>query len=312
MKRRPRPPRIPSRSAPPVGGEAPPLIELERFSQASLRQWLAAESNLRQLHRALFFSLERQRQEHSAELIDALRVMAVPGQPFENWSRIVDWRYNLKPLSVEGSLKRSGGRFNIGAGIDVAAFTPFPALYVAQDYKTAFRERFAQNPDASDAELTGPQFALRTPESFTHVSLRGQLEIVIDVTDAQTLRPFAAVLSRFSLPREVRELARRVNAQRPMGLVRSVSILQRQLLDPYWRAEPVQFDLPANSQIFGRIAAAAGIHGIVYPSARHESARCLALFAQNWRSSASFVEVVDPPPPHAHLTRIDGTTSALQ
>lgn len=308
MKRRPRQPPIP-RVSPPTGGAAPSLIELERFSQASLRQWLAAESNLRQLHRALFFTLERQRQEHSAELVDALRRMAVPGEPFENWSRIVDWRYNLRPLSVEGSLKRSGGRFNIGAAIDVAAFTPFPALYVAQDYSTAFRERFAQDPDGQPGRA--PEFALRTPGSFTHVTLRGHLEMVVDVTDPQTLKPFAAVLARFSLPREVRELARRVNAQRPMSLVRSTTMLHRQLLDPCWRAEPMQFDLPANSQIFGRIAAAAGIHGILYPSARHETAQCLALFAQNWRSSASFVEVIGPPPPHAKLTRIDGRASAL-
>jgi hypothetical protein len=89
-------------------------------------------------------------------------------------------------------------------------------------------------------------------------------------------------------------------------------MLQRLLLDPYWRAEPMQFDLPANSQIFGRIAAAAGLHGILYPSARNQSARCVALFPQNWRSSASFVEILESPPPHVRLTRIDGTTGALQ
>jgi RES domain-containing protein len=239
--------------------------------------------------------------------------VAEAGRPFENWSRIMDWRYNLKPLSVEGSLKRSGGRFNIGAGIDAAAFTSFPALYVAQDYPTAFRERFAVAPGTPDEKLTGAEFALRSKASFTHVALRGQIETVIDVSDAHALKPFAAVLSRFSLPREVRELARRMNAQRPIGLVRSVTMLQRQLLDPYWRAEPLQFDLPANSQIFGRIAAAAaGVHGILYPSVRYETARCLVLFPQNWRSSASFVEVIDPAPPYAQLTRIDGTTSALQ
>jgi hypothetical protein len=137
---------------------------------------------------------------------------------------------------------------------------------------------------------------VRTIGSFAHVSLRGQLETVIDVTDAQTLKPLAAVLSRFSLPREVRELARRVNAQRPLGLVRSVTMLQRQLLDPYWRAEPMQFDLPANSQIFGRIAAAASLHSILYPSARNP-VRTLRGTDLKTGGHASFVEILDSPPP---------------
>jgi hypothetical protein len=71
---------------------------------------------------------------------------------------------------------------------------------------------------------------------------------------------------------------------------------------------PQQFDLPSNSQIFGRIAAAAGLHGILYPSARQVAKRCLALFPQNWADSGSFVEVGDEAPQDARLTRIDATT----
>jgi hypothetical protein len=71
---------------------------------------------------------------------------------------------------------------------------------------------------------------------------------------------------------------------------------------------PQQFDLPANSQIFGRIAAAAGIHGILYPSARNVAKRCLALFPQNWAGSGSYVQVSDAAPEGAQLTRIDGLT----
>ena len=71
---------------------------------------------------------------------------------------------------------------------------------------------------------------------------------------------------------------------------------------------PQQFDLPANSQIFGRIAAAAGIHGILYPSSRHVAKRCIALFPQNWPETNSFIEVTDQAPEGTHLTRIDGLT----
>ena len=73
---------------------------------------------------------------------------------------------------------------------------------------------------------------------------------------------------------------------------------------------PVQFDLPANSQIFGRMAAAAGLHGILYPSARQKGKQCLALFPQNWRGSSAFIEVSDPQPNVARLVRLDGSTPA--
>ena len=75
--------------------------------------------------------------------------------------------------------------------------------------------------------------------------------------------------------------------------------------------DPQQFDLPSNSQVFGRIAVAAGLHGILYPSARQQGKQCLALFPQNWADSGSVVEVADTPPPGAGLCRIDGKTMVL-
>jgi len=310
VKRRRPPPRIPNRIPPVLESEAPGLLELERFSQASLGQWSAAQRNLRELHQAFFFALEQQRQAHSAELIEALRAHASAGELFTQWSRIIDYRYSEAPLSVAGSLRR-GGRFNIGADIDAATFTPFPALYIAEDYPTAFRERFGAD-EAATGRLSTQELALRTPASFTHVALRGQLELVIDVGASHTLAAFARVLSRFVIPSTVRALARRLAIQRPLQLVRSVSGLYRQLLHPHWRAEPTQFDLPANSQVFGRIAASAGLHGILYPSARHASGRCLALFPQNWKGSTSFIEILGGAPSQARLIRIDGTTAELE
>jgi hypothetical protein len=75
---------------------------------------------------------------------------------------------------------------------------------------------------------------------------------------------------------------------------------------------PMQYDLPANCQVFGRLASAAGLHAIRYPSARHEGRQCLALFPQNWRGSGCFVQVADPVPPEARLVRIDATTGTAE
>lgn len=142
------------------------------------------------------------------------------------------------------------------------------------------------------------------------MTLRGQIDLILDIGKSETLELFVRELRNFVLPSTVRELARRLAIRRPVALVRSAAGLQKQLLHPQWRMMPVQFDLPSKSQVFGRIVAAAIAHGILYPSVRGGAGRCLALFPQNWKGSASFVEVMDPAPVGATLTRIDGSTTA--
>ena len=62
-----------------------------------------------------------------------------------------------------------------------------------------------------------------------------------------------------------------MNAAKKIGLpepelIRTLSRLTDSLLDPNWRMWPMQFDVPATSQVFGQLVAQAGIEGIVYPS----------------------------------------------
>lgn len=114
------------------------------------------------------------------------------------------------------------------------------------------------------------------------------------------------------MPSKVVTLARQLGLRRPPGLVRSSRALQLQLLSKNWRMLPVQFDLPSNSQIFGRLVSGAGVHGILYPSVRNPAGRCLALFPQNWASSDSFVEIMDPAPSGSRLLRLDGRTGAAE
>ena len=312
MARRQRRRRNPVHNPKLAEGELPSLTQLEQFSEVSLRQWRNSAKNLTELQTALFFGLELERQRHSQALVEAIRENLKQGQPFDRWARIVDYRYSLAPLSVAGSVKGNGGRFNMGAALNPAAFPPFPALYIAENYQTAFRERFASDPTSGAHGLSADEIALRSPGSFAHVVLRGQLELVLDVREIQPLQQMAAVLGRFAMPDRVRRLARQLNMRSPPTLVRSASALQRQLLHRDWRTLPMQFDLPSNSQIFGRIAAAAGAHAILYASARHEGNACLALFPQNWSGSGSFVEVMDGTPSQARLTRIDGDSRQLQ
>jgi RES domain-containing protein len=237
-----------------------------------------------------------------------LRSRTRPTYEFHRWSRIVDYRYSLEPLSDVGSLRGDGGRFNIGAELSPGTFTPFPALYVAEDYGTAFSERFGRSERIKTRALSSDDLALRSPDSFTQVRLNGSVEQLIDIGDLNSLTPFTEILKDFQVPKVVLKIARQLGLRQTLWLIRSPSMLQRKLLDRNWRMVPVQFDLPSNSQIFGRLALAAGIHGIVYPSTKQAGERCMALFTQNWRNSTSFVEVSDPIPEGATKTRVSGSS----
>ncbi len=131
------------------------------------------------------------------------------------------------------------------------------------------------------------EVTLRRLTSFTHVKLKGAVDSIIDIANPQALKAIVSVIARFKMPNNVLPVARALGL-RPPGLIRTTSALQRQLLHSNWRMQPSQYDLPANSQIFGRLRVAAGAHGILYPSAKDNSKQCLALFPQNWRASESF------------------------
>ncbi len=305
-----RPKKPPPRSRPSLAeaDASPPSLELlEQFSHASLSQWKAAGKTLAALNNALFFGLERQRAENANALLDAIRLGVTGPFEFKDWARVVDWRYSTAPLSMAGSVQRDGGRFNIGSGLNPAAYSPFPALYLAEDFDTAFRERFGLKRASTVGGLSAEEITLRRPTSFSHVKLQGAVDGVIDIGNPEALKAIVTVLARFKLPVNVLSMARAVGL-RPPGLIRTAAGLQRQLLHSNWRVQPSQYDLPANSQIFGRLCVAAGVHGILYPSAKDDSKRCLALFPQNWPATDSFVEIVDTPPSQAGETRLDGNS----
>jgi RES domain-containing protein len=284
----------------------PSLLELDRFSESSLRNWQFRSAALTNIYSSLYFDLEPYRQRFGQVLLDAIRKHATQDFQIEDWARIVDYQYSMTPLSTVGSTTGVGGRFNIGQLISPGTFTPFPALYVAEDYGTAFREHFGANPDDQTNGLTTSELVLRRVSSFSEVRLRGRIDLILDIGTRENLEPFAEVIRQFPLPRAAVSFARRLGMKRPPWLIRSASTLQKNLLHPSWRAMPMQFSVPANSQIFGRIASAAGMHGILYPSTKNSGKRCLALFPQNWRGSTSYIEVADPVPTGATEYRVDG------
>jgi RES domain-containing protein len=306
VKRRHRKPEPPKRNAPRQANQGlPPLGVLEEFTQASLAKWREAGRNLERFSQQLFFGLEAHRSQHSRELIDAIRTSTKPSCKFKGWVRLVDYQYTNHPLSMLGSTKGDGGRFNIGAALNPATYTPFPALYVAEDFPTAFRERFGVNQIGKSSALTANELVLRRGSSFSQVALNVSVESVVDVGDLSMLKSTADILAKIQLPSSVGNLARKLRLQTP-GLIRTAAGLQKQLLSADWRVEPAQYDLPSNSQIFGRLCLAADVHAILYPSVRSSDVRCLALFPQNWHGSTSLVELIGRSPPEVGITRLDG------
>ncbi len=279
-------------------------VELERFTDADLGTWKRQAENLERYNVQLFFHLEGQRALQHEALCDALRQSAPASIAVDHWARIIDYKYSLQPLSAAGSLVR-GGRFNIGNDLDPGKYPVFPALYLAADYDTAYAERFGQRPSASGG-LEGHEYALRTPGSFTSVNVTGKLGNLFDLRNAKNLRQFAAVISGFDLPKELRDLAASARIKSPL-LVRSAGQLKTNLLAHNWRLYPSQYEIPANPQVFGRLVVDAGFDGIVYASTKGPKA-CVALFPTNFSGSESHVELADEAPPGTTHARLDQET----
>lgn len=218
---------------------------------------------------------------------------------FSKWQRAVKYRYSLSPLHTGGSLSDPGGRFNIGE-IDQSRFPIFPALYVASDKWTALAEILGS--DSAGNPLTAQELALTRSDSVSVVSISGKLESVLDTRDTNSLAGFVSLIKDFRLSSALTSKARRLGLA--PQLIRTVERLKKELLAQNWRMWPMQLDVPAPSQIFGRIIVDAGIEGILYPSVLTQKL-CFAIFPQNFQASPSFVELDDPPPNDNVPRRID-------
>jgi hypothetical protein len=198
-----------------------------------------------------------------------------------------------------------GGRFNIGSDLDPAQFVPFPALYLAANYETAYAERFGGPIIASAGAFSGQEYALRRPGSFSAVRLSGEVHQIFDLRQVRVLERFVDVVRRFPMPDDLKQLAKEL-ARRSPWLITKSSQLRQSLLARDWRAWPVQHGIPANSQVFGRLLLEAGFEGVVYPSSRGDDL-CLALFPTALAASDSHVELVDQAP-NAVISRLDSTS----
>jgi hypothetical protein len=282
---------------------APGELLLEQISDRQLRAARDHGQRILNYQTRQFFELEALRAAHRDKITDALQ--SVPGVPIDvtGWCRAIKGRYAHALLSCVGSMKQSG-RFNVGADVDGGQRFPiFPALYVASDRATAHCEMFGHVQPGSG--LSAEALALQSDTSILWLALTGMVSNVFDLTQERNLVPFLKATSSFRFSRDFRAYERSLGIK-PVLVANTTARLMATFMDPSWRAFAAHVDLPANSQVFGGLAAAAGFEGIRYKSAR-TGGDALAIFPRAFRNSASVIRVCDPHP-GAHCIELSATT----
>ncbi len=289
-------------------GESRGILELDRFTEANLQQWQIRSEDLDELERILFYGLEPERRRLRPELIAALQTRIAEPLVIDQWVRLATYSYSLNPLSAAGSLRGYGGRFNSGADLEEGTLLPWPALYVAEDYETAFREKF-QMASADTVDGLGPlDLALQPGRSHVAVGLQGRLERVFDATSPAKLEPLARVLARIKMPVRACQLMKKLAIPRnALFMVKTAKHLHDAVFKHNWRRLPMQFDLPALSQVMAELVYAAGFEAILYQSTKGPG-KCLAVFPDQL-SEASFIELIDKPPHEITVRRLDVATA---
>lgn len=303
---KPKKPVIPAaRSSPqaPIG-----IRELDRFSNASIDQWNAISRDLDELEANLYFALEPERRRLRSQLLGALQLQQSKPLLMQGWVRIVDYRYTNMPLSSAGSLTGFGARFNAGMDLDPGTLKPWPALYLAEDYETAYREKFQLKSSQTVDGLQPEELALQNGRSHSTVLLQGRIDRAFDMTVPRNLDAVANVLKRIKMPERAKGLKKKLRLKpTDLSMVQSGQSLYNAVLAHNWRVQPAQFGLPARSHVLAELVRAAGFEAILYKSTMGPG-RCLAVFPDQL-SGQAYVELVDKAPPEVQHIRLDDNSA---
>lgn len=273
-------------------------LDLDTFSIEELEAWQIEKEKILRYHWDLYSALAYERAKMGDHLRTALLEAGNKRFEFNGWQRQVRYQFTLSPFSPKGSLIEPGGRFNIPQ-INPDQIPPFPALYIAEDKETTLQE--AGQGAKKKGPLSSLDLALIRKESITIVAVKGCLGSFIDLSKPQSLKKFLNLIKNFSIPARLLQEAKQLKIQSPIQ-VKNLETLMKTLLEPNWRVMPMQFDIPANCQIFGQMVAHAGIEGILYPS-KFTGKKCLAIFPHNFNSE-SFI-AVDGEFPAEAIARLD-------
>jgi RES domain-containing protein len=303
---KPKKPLIPAARSTPVAPLG--IRELDRFSSESIDRWTALSKDLDELEANLYFALEPERRRLRAELIATLQQHQPTPVVCQGWVRIVDYQFSNQPLSSAGSLTGYGARFNAGMDLDPGTLSPWPALYLAENYETAYREKFQLKSSETVDGLKPEELALTHGRSNSTVLLQGRIDRVFDMTTPRHLDAVAKVLKKIKMPDRAKILKKKLGMkQTDLNMIQSGQGLYIAVLKHNWRVQPAQFGLPARSHILAELVRAAGFEAILYKSTMGPG-KCLAVFPDKLSGSAH-IELEDKAPPEVKHTRLDENTA---
>jgi RES domain-containing protein len=299
---KPKKPVIPAARSIPVAPLG--IRELDRFSSASIDRWTALSQDLDELEANLYFALEPERRRLRSELITALQQQTSTPIVCQGWVRVVDYQYSNQPLSSAGSLTGYGGRFNAGMDLDPGTLSPWPALYLAEDYETAYREKFQLKSSQLIDGLKPEELALTQGRSHSTVLLQGQIDQVFDMTAPRHLDGVAKVLKKIKMPGRAKYLKKKLGMkQTDLMMIQSGQVLFNAVLRHNWKVLPAQFGLPAHSHVLAELVRAAGFEAILYKSTMGPG-KCLAVFPDKL-SGTAHIALEDKAPPEVRHRRLD-------
>ncbi len=275
---------------------------LDNFSFADILNWNQRQQDIADYGWSYYSHIAHQRSFIFNELKDALASECRP-LSFSSWQRVVNYQYGLNPLSARGSvLNDPGGRFNIGS-IDQTKFPQFAALYIAEDRETAYKEKFGlYQKKTKHPGLSMEDLMLTGKDSVVIVSLHGEINQALDLTDLNALKKYFNLIKEIVIPNELCKRAIKLNIE--MKLPKSHKQLLKSLLQVNWRRVPMIMGIPADSQILGQVAYAAGIEAILYPSIMSAKS-CLAIYPNNFLQSNAYVELEGDIPLEVRNRRLD-------
>lgn len=284
------------------------ILELDRFSTADLAHWQKLSNDLDELTNSLYFGLEPARRRLRLKLCDTLRQAGGLLLDIHKWARIVPYQYSLQPLSCAGSLQSIGGRFNAGFELNDGTLNSWPALYLAEDFETAYREKFQLASTALTEGLKPEELALEQTVSHATIFVNGRIENVFDMTSFVTLTSVGKIFRQVKMPREATQLAKKLKISDSQKImIQNGQQLHSAIVKNNWRVWPMQFGVPAPSQTMAELIKAAGYEGILYPSSKGPG-RCLVVFPENL-SDHSHIDLIGPTPSAATINRLDADTA---
>lgn len=281
-------------------------VLLDEFTAADVRIWGQRFTSIQELNYRYYYCLHAQRASKYQEICQSLKNNSSQQFKFNDWHRVVNYEYSLTPLSYSGSLRWMGGRFNYGQDIDDSQFYPFPCFYIAEDFETAYREKYGLKSSEVKNGLTSEELAQQKNNSFSAMLVKGEINNIFDLTITKNLNDFLEITKKFTVSKEIIDLARMLNLKKPI-VAKTSAQLKDSLLIPNWRGVPVELDVPSNPQVFGKILLDCGFEGVLYPSTKG-SKKCLAIFVENLVNSSSFVDLSGQFPDDILYQRLDSQT----